>query len=368
MHFISALRRRIAQRLARQSRGQSLVEFAMVLPILLMLVGGAVDLGRAYAATISLEGAAREGALYAARNPQCADDDGGTCSDPRTVRWHVEQELSGVVLSDFEASCYAAGVTDFSAPGKALIDCEDGDQYRVTVHSDFALVTPFLSAVITGPLDLSATSTSIVLTSFDAVNGVPVTIPTSSDDPEPPAGTCTVPDFTNGTRANDAEEVWQEVAQFTGNATVVGTGNFVITWQSQSAGAQLPCNSTITVSDSPQATPTPTPSATPTPSPTPTATPIIPLPSLPGLPTPTPSATPTPSPTPTPVAMCVVPNMTQGNTSVTQAQGLWQAAGFQSNKFSAERPPDGDYKVKKQSIAAGQSHPCLTTTILVENS
>lgn len=368
MRFVTELRRHLAARLSESPRGQSLVELALMLPILLMLVGGAMDLGRAYAATISLEGAAREGALYAARNPECAEDNGGACIDPRTVRWQVEKELSGVELSDFVAACYAIGTIDFSGPGKALADCEDGDHYRVTVASEFTLITPFISAIITGPINLSSTATSVVLTSFDAVNAAPVTIPEASTAPSAAPGTCTVPDFTNGTRADDAEEVWNQVAQFSGSATVIGNGNFFIAWQSQTAGEMLPCASSVTVSDQPQATPTPTPSATP--SPEPTATPLLPLPSLPGLPlpTPTPSATPTPEPTPTPIAACQVPNMTQGNINVTQAQGMWQAAGFRASNFTAERPPDGDYKVKYQSLPAGQSHPCLTTSVQVRNN
>jgi hypothetical protein len=45
-----------------QTNGQSLVEFALIIPIVLLLVMGTLDLGRALYVKISLESAAREGA------------------------------------------------------------------------------------------------------------------------------------------------------------------------------------------------------------------------------------------------------------------------------------------------------------------
>jgi Flp pilus assembly protein TadG len=46
----------------RMSRGQSLVEMALILPILLGLSGGAVDFSRAYQAWLSIESASRNAA------------------------------------------------------------------------------------------------------------------------------------------------------------------------------------------------------------------------------------------------------------------------------------------------------------------
>jgi Flp pilus assembly protein TadG len=49
----------------RRSLGQSLVETAIVLPILLLLLAAVVDFGRAFDASIVLTNACREGARYA---------------------------------------------------------------------------------------------------------------------------------------------------------------------------------------------------------------------------------------------------------------------------------------------------------------
>lgn len=59
----------IVRRLTRE-RGQSLVELSIVLPVLLILLLGAVDFGRLYYASVTVAGAARNGAQYASENPE----------------------------------------------------------------------------------------------------------------------------------------------------------------------------------------------------------------------------------------------------------------------------------------------------------
>jgi Flp pilus assembly protein TadG len=55
-------------------RGQSLVEFALLLPMLLLLVLGAMDFGRLFFTKIVLTNAAREGANYLAWFPKDAEE------------------------------------------------------------------------------------------------------------------------------------------------------------------------------------------------------------------------------------------------------------------------------------------------------
>jgi Flp pilus assembly protein TadG len=54
----------------RDDHGQSLVEVALLLPLLLFIVLGLIDLSRAYAVKTAATSAAREAAIYAARDPQ----------------------------------------------------------------------------------------------------------------------------------------------------------------------------------------------------------------------------------------------------------------------------------------------------------
>jgi Flp pilus assembly protein TadG len=55
--------------LLRGERGASLVEFALLLPIFVILLLACVDFGRAFYLATEIAGAARAGAVYGTRNP-----------------------------------------------------------------------------------------------------------------------------------------------------------------------------------------------------------------------------------------------------------------------------------------------------------
>ena len=350
--------RRLIRRWSRPDhRGQSLVEFALTLPLLLLIVMGTVDLGRAYFRVENLTNAVKEGAFFGARAPTCDTNLNPGCPDPRNVQFRVSQELDNVAFTGFTARCFAPGTTDFTTPGKTLTDCEDGDLYYVKATVPFDLITPILADLIGSTLNLTSAATSVVLTDFDTTGDI--TIPTPGPTPTLPPGSCTVPDFTNGTKISDAQSVWADVAGFTTTVTAIGPSGQQITWQSLPAGFVGACSTTtITVSNAPQATVTP--SASPSASPTPSTAGWDP--------SGTPSSTATPSPTATPQANCTVPQLVKSpKISVTQAQSVWATAGFRAANFSAVRPPNSDYRVASQSLTAGLLRPCLTTTIQVDN-
>ena len=71
-------------------RGVSAVEFALVLPVLLTLVGGAVDFGRCFYTYVAVTNAARAGAEYASTNPVTTNTLGVWISDIEDV---VAREL-----------------------------------------------------------------------------------------------------------------------------------------------------------------------------------------------------------------------------------------------------------------------------------
>jgi len=61
----------------RRERGQSLVELSLLLPLLLILVLGAIDFGRVYFSYVTVTNGARTGAEYAAVRPANAIDTAG---------------------------------------------------------------------------------------------------------------------------------------------------------------------------------------------------------------------------------------------------------------------------------------------------
>ena len=62
------------KRFLKSERGQAMVEFALVLPVLLTLLCGIIDFGWIYYNQITLNNAAREGARYAVIHYDPADD------------------------------------------------------------------------------------------------------------------------------------------------------------------------------------------------------------------------------------------------------------------------------------------------------
>jgi hypothetical protein len=72
---------RIAGRRRFGSRGQGLVEFALVLPVFMVILIGMVDLGRAIWANNAVANAAREAARFASvHGGSCEDLQGSVCS------------------------------------------------------------------------------------------------------------------------------------------------------------------------------------------------------------------------------------------------------------------------------------------------
>jgi Flp pilus assembly protein TadG len=67
----------------RYFRGQSLIEMALMIPILLVLVIGAIEFGRLFYSKNVITNAAREGAYYLSTHP--SDYDSGTGLAPNTI-------------------------------------------------------------------------------------------------------------------------------------------------------------------------------------------------------------------------------------------------------------------------------------------
>ena len=73
--------------LSRSEQGSVAIEFALVAPILLVLVFGIVEFGRAYNAKVELAAAVREGAraLALGNDPETATHDAAPGLDPDTM-------------------------------------------------------------------------------------------------------------------------------------------------------------------------------------------------------------------------------------------------------------------------------------------
>jgi TadE-like protein/PKD domain-containing protein len=136
---------RTRRHLAERSRGQSLVEFALLLPVFMLFFATTLDLGRLAAAQLSVANAAKEGAFQASTTPSDFNPSNPCPStgDSNLVLCRVQLELKGsgisVNPSDISITCSQTG-------------CPTGMGSRVTVSvtGRFQLLTPVLSPFFGG--------------------------------------------------------------------------------------------------------------------------------------------------------------------------------------------------------------------------
>jgi len=117
-------------------RGQSLVELAISLIILMFLLAGVIDLGRAFFAFMSMRDAAQEGAAYGAMFPNVSDSDDSL----NTVK--IEQRVRSASNSPLDMDSGDIVVTITVIGGQACA----GNGMRVAVdYPNFPMIMPLFS-------------------------------------------------------------------------------------------------------------------------------------------------------------------------------------------------------------------------------
>jgi PKD repeat protein len=207
MHRLAS---RIRTRHAGRSRGQSLVEFALFLPIIMLLTLAALDFGRIYLGYINIQNMARIAANFAANHP-----DAWTPSGKAEDRTSYQNQILGDAAATNCRLPIVGGkevaadptFTDRNADGRYEI----GDTAEVALTCTFSVITPVMSNIVGGSIPVSA---SAVFPVKSAMTGTG----TGSGWGTPP------------------------VAAFTGNgvvapSTVSGTAPFTVVFRDTSGGA-----------------------------------------------------------------------------------------------------------------------------------
>ena len=117
-----------------RSRGQSLVEFAFVLPVFLLVVAGAIDLGLGVYSDLTLVNAAREGARLGVIDP------GNTAAVETRVR-AMANNLDGAKLS-VTVDCQRPSGSTFTACTNPM--WLPGDATRVRAAYQYSVFFPLL--------------------------------------------------------------------------------------------------------------------------------------------------------------------------------------------------------------------------------
>jgi PKD repeat protein len=158
-----------------QASGQSLVEFAMVLPILLLLTLIALDFGRVYLGYINLQNMARIAANYAANAPT---PDYTKVNDATAVSKSTDlQKYRNGIVGDAQATnCQLAKVAGFTqVPVPQFTDANGngqkdlGDDVKVQINCTFGVITPVISNIVGGQVAVSAESNFPVKAGMTAV-------------------------------------------------------------------------------------------------------------------------------------------------------------------------------------------------------
>ena len=130
-----------------ERNAQAVVEFALVLPLFVLLVFGAVEFGRAYLRQHLLTNAAREGA----RVGSLPD------SDEQAVVDAVEGFLTDVGLNTGDFSVTVDVVNPDGNDPDSLSGAEQGHRVHVTVANDFEVLSGSIIPGFQGTVGLDAT-------------------------------------------------------------------------------------------------------------------------------------------------------------------------------------------------------------------
>jgi Flp pilus assembly pilin Flp len=373
------------------SRGQTMVEFALILPILALLLVMAIDFGRVFFGWVGLHNATRIAANYAGQNPQGWDPPGqpGLQVTYRDVVLHELQSLNcgrpsggAYTAADIPQPTFVEKATSFSSANR----WEIGDQATVTIECRFDLITPLAGAIVGSPVTIAAKSDFMVR--GGTINGIPV-------GPAPPVPSCvdkTVPTLT-GLSVDAARGTWTG-AGFTGAfSPATGSDSEIVSAQSttpaSNPGDCMPATTSVVVTHGPGTTCTGT---------------EIQVPSLLGMtvaqarstwtadftgsftpatgsdsnivsaqettPTSNPGDCREPATSVTvthaapPPPMCTVPQLV--GLRVNTGQSTYSGSGFLGT-YTATSPPGGNYIITSQSLVFGEEMACESNMIVSGN-
>jgi len=172
------LRSRIIRRRQR-SRGQSLVELVLVLPVMLFILLFGLDFGRVFLGWVQLNNMVREAANFASTHPTAWS----------TVNPDATAQAQYAALITNDAAAINCQVQN-PLPAPSFLNGPDGpnsigEPVTVSIRCGFKLLTPMMGLVLGDPLPVSASSAFPIRNGVIA--GIPVgpALPTPTPSPTP---------------------------------------------------------------------------------------------------------------------------------------------------------------------------------------
>jgi Flp pilus assembly protein TadG len=127
----------------QNERGQSLVELAVSITVILLLLAGAVDFSIAYFSFAAMQDAAQEGALYGSVNPT---------------------DTAGIITRVRQASSNPVNLENDDVTVTLNGDACEGNEVTVNVVYEYPISMPFIGAIIRSQtITLNASVTDTIL-------------------------------------------------------------------------------------------------------------------------------------------------------------------------------------------------------------
>lgn len=136
------------RRWKRREGGQALAEFAIVVPLLALLMFGFVDVARLYQSWVTIQHAAREGVRYGITGR--TDCDSGPQTRTACIETVVRDQTKGLTDPDNDVTVFLK-TWDFPGYAGSGTDNSAGDQcdaLEVRVEYDFTPSTPMIGNIL----------------------------------------------------------------------------------------------------------------------------------------------------------------------------------------------------------------------------
>ena len=154
----------------RGEGGASLVEFALVMPLLVLLMFGIIDFGRYFFAASSINSATRESARYGSIvGPDDSNPNHSNCAGivAEGNRFNSDLTAANYTIDYFDDDALLNKVadcddSDATYPNPSTYTFETGDRVRVTVSESFDFITPAVSHAY-NPLSVTSTDVRTML-------------------------------------------------------------------------------------------------------------------------------------------------------------------------------------------------------------
>ncbi|MFP4395846.1 MAG: carboxypeptidase-like regulatory domain-containing protein, partial [Anaerolineales bacterium] len=158
----------------RERRGQGFLEFALILPVLLLIIVGLIEFGHIFIVYASLTNASREGTRYGIVSP--TDYDGINNRVREKIILPPPEEVAINVRYDSGPE-----TTTFVDPGAV----QSGNRVRVEVQYDVEALTTFMEPFVPADMVMRVESARTIQ-NVRLAGGTPQIAPTSTPDPDAP--------------------------------------------------------------------------------------------------------------------------------------------------------------------------------------